>query len=162
MFPFPVSTVQLIGKFSKNKGSPISTASPIPMVQYIVPQKNYWCCIAPCISRQSGANLQHHSEMALTGNPRSIVWIAPLGRKSLPSVAGSKQLVQWTSETWCKCEKCRSSTRPPPPPRKGYGPYRILAVCFHNLWPAVRIELGQEEWLRSPQKPQAKRTYRSW
>ncbi len=25
-------------------------------------------------------------------------------------------------------------------------PYGILAVCRHNLWPAVRMELGQEGW----------------
>ncbi len=35
------------------------------------------------------------------------------------------------------------------PPCNGYGPYEILAVCRHNLWPAVSMELGQDEWLRS-------------
>jgi hypothetical protein len=42
---------------------------------------------------------------------------------------------------------------------KVYGPYGILAVCYRNLWTAVRTKLGQEEWLRSPRKPRAKRTY---
>jgi hypothetical protein len=30
----------------------------------------------------------------------------------------------------------------------GYGPYGILAVCRINLWPAVRMELGEEGWLK--------------
>jgi hypothetical protein len=30
----------------------------------------------------------------------------------------------------------------------GYGPYGILAVCRINQWPAVRMELGQEGWLK--------------
>ncbi len=77
----------------------------------------------------------------------------------LPPMAGSKRLVHWTSETWWKCEKCRSSTGLP---SNRYRPYGILAVCHHNLWPAVRTELGQEEWIRSLWKPQAKRTYHSW
>jgi hypothetical protein len=47
-----------------------------------------------------------------------------------------------------KCAKCRSSTGLPPPPSNGYGPYGILAVCRINLWPAVRVELGQEGWLK--------------
>ncbi len=35
-------------------------------------------------------------------------------------------------------------------PSNGYGPYGILAVCRINLWPAVRMELGQERWLKQP------------
>jgi hypothetical protein len=35
-----------------------------------------------------------------------------------------------------------------PPPSNGYGPYRILAVCHINLWPAVSMELGQDRWLK--------------
>jgi hypothetical protein len=42
-----------------------------------------------------------------------------------------------------------------------HGPYGIQAVCRHNLWPAVRTELGQEKWLRLLRKLQAKRIYRS-
>ncbi len=72
------------------------------------------------------------------------------GVQMAPPVVGSKQLVYWTSETLWKCEKCRSSTGLSPA-SYGYGPSRILAVCRHNLWPAVRMELGQEEWLRLPQ-----------
>ncbi len=106
--------------------------------------------------------VQYCSETALTGNPSSKVWVTPTGRELLPPVAGSKRLVHWTSETWWKCEKCRSSTGLPLPLSKGYGPYRILAVCPHNLWPAVRTKLGQGEWLRSRQKQQAKKTYCSW
>jgi hypothetical protein len=34
------------------------------------------------------------------------------------------------------------------PSSNGYGPYGILAVCHINLWPAVRMELGQEGWLK--------------
>jgi hypothetical protein len=74
------------------------------------------------------------------------VWVAPLGRELLPPVAGSKWLVHWTSETWWKCEKCRRSTGLPP--SNGYGTYGILAVCRINLWPAVRMELGEEGWLK--------------
>ncbi len=88
--------------------------------------------------------------MALTGNASSEVWVALSGHKPLTPVAGNKQLVHWTSETWWKWEKCRSSTGLPTPPSNGYVPFRILAVCRHNLWPAVRTELGQEEWLRLP------------
>jgi hypothetical protein len=40
--------------------------------------------------------------------------------------------------------------RAPPPPSNGYVPYRILAVCRINLWPAVRMELGQEGRLKQP------------
>jgi hypothetical protein len=32
----------------------------------------------------------------------------------------------------------------------GYGPYGILAVCRINLWPAGRIELGKQGWLKQP------------
>jgi hypothetical protein len=32
----------------------------------------------------------------------------------------------------------------------GYGSYGILAVCCINLWPAVRMELGQQGWLKQP------------
>jgi hypothetical protein len=39
---------------------------------------------------------------------------------------------------------------PPPSPSKGSEPYGILAVCRINLWPAVRMELGQEGWLQQP------------
>jgi hypothetical protein len=56
------------------------------------------------------------SETALPGNPSSKVWVPPLGHELLSPVAGSKQLDHWTSEIWCKCEKCRSSTGLPPPP----------------------------------------------
>ncbi len=38
----------------------------------------------------------------------------------------------------------------PPPPSNRYGPYRILEVCRHNLLSAVRMELGQEGWLKQP------------
>ncbi len=38
--------------------------------------------------------------------------------------------------------------RTPPAPSNGYGPYGILAVSRINLWPAVRMELGQEGWLK--------------
>jgi hypothetical protein len=67
-------------------------------------------------------------------------------------MVGSKRLVHWTNETWWKCEKCRSSTGLPPlPPHSNrYGPYGILVVCRINLWPAVRMELGQEGWLKQP------------
>jgi hypothetical protein len=99
------------------------------------------------------------SETVLIGNPSSIVWVATPGREPLPPMTGSNRLVHWTSETWWKCEKCRSSTGLPL--SNMYGPYRILVVCCHNLWPAVRTELGQEEWLSSLRKPQVKRTYRS-
>ncbi len=89
--------------------------------------------------------------MALTGNSNSKVQpVAPLWRELLSPVAGSKQLVHSTSETWWKCELCMSCLGPQLPPSNGYGPYRILAVCRIYLWPAVRTELGQEEWLRSP------------
>jgi hypothetical protein len=58
------------------------------------------------------------SEMALTGNPRSKVWVAPLGSGLLPLMAGNKQLVHWTSETWysirVKLQELHSA--PPPPP----------------------------------------------
>ncbi len=40
---------------------------------------------------------------------------------------------------------------PPPPPSKGYGPFWSLALCRYNLWPALRMELGQEGWLRLSQ-----------
>jgi hypothetical protein len=39
---------------------------------------------------------------------------------------------------------------PTPPPCYRYGPYGILAVCHINLWPVVRMELGQEGWLKQP------------
>jgi hypothetical protein len=35
-------------------------------------------------------------------------------------------------------------------PSKGSGPYEILVVCCINLWPAVRMELGQEGWPKQP------------
>jgi hypothetical protein len=87
------------------------------------------------------------SKTALTGSSSSKLLVAPLGCQPLPPVAGSKRLVHWTSETWCKCEKCWYSTGPPHP-RNGYGPFGILAVCYINLWPVVRMELGQEGWLK--------------
>jgi hypothetical protein len=31
-----------------------------------------------------------------------------------------------------------------------YGPYGILGVCRINLWPVVKMELGQEGWLNQP------------
>jgi hypothetical protein len=43
-------------------------------------------------------------------------------------------------------QELRSSTGPPP--SNGYGPYGILVVCRNNLWPAIRMELGQEGWLK--------------
>jgi hypothetical protein len=33
---------------------------------------------------------------------------------------------------------------------KGSWPYGILVVCRINLWPAVRMELGQYGWLKQP------------
>jgi hypothetical protein len=33
-------------------------------------------------------------------------------------------------------------------PSNGYGLYGILAVSRINMWPAVRMELGQEGWLK--------------
>jgi hypothetical protein len=42
--------------------------------------------------------------------------------------------------------ECRSSTGLPP--SKGSGPYGILVVCRINLWPGVRMEPGQEGWLK--------------
>jgi hypothetical protein len=38
----------------------------------------------------------------------------------------------------------------PPPPSNSYTPYRIQAVCRNNLWTPLRIELGQEGWLKQP------------
>jgi hypothetical protein len=40
------------------------------------------------------------------------------------------------------------SSAGPHPPSNGYGHYGILVVCRINLWPAVRMELGQEGWLK--------------
>jgi hypothetical protein len=58
-----------------------------------------------------GSRWSHYcSKTVLTGNPSFKVWVAPPGRELLPPVVGSKWLVHWTSETWLKCEKCRSST----------------------------------------------------
>ncbi len=70
----------------------------------------------------------HCSEMALTGNPSSKVWIAPLGRELLPRVAGTpapcggKQTVspldQWDMvEVW----EMQELHRAPPPPQTGMG-----------------------------------------
>jgi hypothetical protein len=39
------------------------------------------------------------SKMALTCKPTSKVWVAPPGRELVPPVAGSKQIVHWTSGT---------------------------------------------------------------
>jgi hypothetical protein len=39
---------------------------------------------------------------------------------------------------------------PPPFPTNVYWPYEILAVCRNNLWPVVRMELGQEGRLKQP------------
>ncbi len=39
---------------------------------------------------------------------------------------------------------------PPPSPSNGSGPYGILVVFCINLWPAMRMELGQEGWLKQP------------
>jgi hypothetical protein len=77
---------------------------------------------------------------------------APQGGAQTAAPCGGKQTVShWTSETWWKCEKRRELPRaPPPPPSNGYGPYWILTVCRINLWPAVRMELGQEGWLNQP------------
>jgi hypothetical protein len=36
------------------------------------------------------------------------------------------------------------------PSSKGYGPYEILGVCCINLWPVVRMELGNEGWPKQP------------
>jgi hypothetical protein len=33
---------------------------------------------------------------------------------------------------------------PPPPPRNGYGPFSILAVCHHNLRPAMSRSENRE------------------
>jgi hypothetical protein len=35
-----------------------------------------------------------------------------------------------------------------PPPSKSSGPYEILAIGRINLRPVVRMELGQERWLK--------------
>ncbi len=52
-------------------------------------------------------------------------------------------MVQWD----CAVEwECRSSTGLHSPPVKALG--LILAVCRINLCPAVRMELGQEGWLK--------------
>ncbi len=72
----------------------------------------------PCFSLKTTAHAQstlHYSEMALTGNPSSKVWVAPPRRELLSPVAGSKWFVYWTSETCWKCVKCRSPTGLPPP-----------------------------------------------
>jgi hypothetical protein len=55
----------------------------------------------PIVAGDQGSRRGHHySEMALTGNPSSKVWVAPTGCELLPPVAGRKRLVHWTSETW--------------------------------------------------------------
>ncbi len=41
----------------------------------------------------------HCSEMALTGNLSSKVWVASPGHEPLPLVMGSKRSAHWTSET---------------------------------------------------------------
>jgi hypothetical protein len=63
------------------------------------------------VAGDQGSRQGHHcSETVLTGNPSSKVWVVLPGRELLPPMAGSKRLVHWTSETWWKCQKCRSST----------------------------------------------------
>jgi hypothetical protein len=92
---------------------------------------------------------RHCSETALTDNLISKVWVAPPG---LPPVVGSKWGGQSTGPVR-HGESVRNAGAPhgSPLPSNGNGPYRVLVVCHHNLWPAVRTELGQEEWLRPPQ-----------
>jgi hypothetical protein len=45
-----------------------------------------------------------------------------------------------------------------PPSINGYEPYGILAVCCHNLWPVLKMELGQEGWLKHPVAKVIKKT----
>ncbi len=37
-----------------------------------------------------------------------------------------------------------------PPCSNVYGPYRMIVVCCYDLWPAVKMELGQKGWLKKP------------
>ncbi len=83
----------------------------------------------------------------LTGNPCSKVWVTL--RAWTTASCGGKQMVspldQWDMvKVWEMQELHRA------PPSNGYGPYGILTICRINLWPAVRIELWQEVWLKQP------------
>jgi hypothetical protein len=68
------------------------------------------------MAHDQGSHQGHQcSKTALTDNPCSKVWVAPLGRKLLPPLLGSKKLVHWTSETWLWKENAGGSTGPSPP-----------------------------------------------
>jgi hypothetical protein len=74
---------------------------------------------------------------------------APPGRKLLPP---RREANGWPTGAvrMCGGVRIQGSIRPPPPPSNRYGPYGILVVCRHNLWPTVRMELGQDGWLKQP------------
>ncbi len=80
------------------------------------------------------------SKTSLTGNRISKLWVAPPGREPLPPCRPVRH-----------CESVGNTGAPQGSPfSNGYGPYGILTVCRINLWAAVIMELGQEEWLKQP------------
>jgi hypothetical protein len=55
----------------------------------------------PIVASDQGSHRGHHcNKIGLTGNPSSKVWVELHGHEPLPSVAGSKRLIYWTSESW--------------------------------------------------------------
>ncbi len=56
IFPFPVSTVKIIGEFWINRRSGASDVAPIELALYSGYSNYYWCYVAFGANRQSGAN----------------------------------------------------------------------------------------------------------
>ncbi len=57
IFPFPVSTAQIIGEFWINRLSGASDVAPIEMALYSCHSQYYWRCVAFGANRRSGGTL---------------------------------------------------------------------------------------------------------